>query len=91
MSPTISDWQLYATGEETMFGSVDVFVAQSMPVHGAFNPWWVLLWLALMLGCLLVVAGVTALFQFVAALRRKRSRAKGRIRIPASTDVPANP
>jgi hypothetical protein len=68
-----------------MFGSALV-VAQSAPVHGAFNHWWVLLWLVLMLGCLLAVAGVVALGQFVGSLIRKRSGARGRLRIPLSPE-----
>jgi hypothetical protein len=74
-----------------MFESVDVVVAQSLPVYGAFSPWWVLVWLALMIGCLLMVAGVVVLFQLVVALIRKRSHAHSRIRIPLSPDGTANP
>jgi hypothetical protein len=75
----------------TMFGSVDVVAAQSSPLHGAFEPWWVLLWLALMMGCLLAVAAVVALFQLVAALIHKRSQAHRRLRIPLSPDGTSNP
>lgn len=72
-----------------MFGTVDV-VAQSAPVHGAFDPWLVLLWLALMAGCLLIAGGVVALVQFFAALLRKRSHAHSRLRISASTNGTSN-
>ena len=74
-----------------MFGSVDVVIAQSLPVYGAFDPWWVLLWLALMGVCLIAVAGIVALVQFVSSLIRKRSHAHGRLRIPAATDATSNP
>ncbi len=73
-----------------MFGSVLV-LTQSLPVHGAFNPWWVLLWLALMAGCLVLVAGVVALFQVATTFLRSRSRVHNRLRIPASTDGTSNP
>ena len=58
-----------------MLGTVDVVVAQSLPAYGAFNPWMVLLWLALMAGCLLAVAGVVALYEVItAAVRDARIR-----------------
>lgn len=74
-----------------MFGSVDVVVAQSLPVYGAFEPWWVLLWLALMAGCLLAVAGVVALVHVVAKSLRKRSGVQRRLRTPAPDGGPVNP
>lgn len=73
-----------------MFGSADV-VAQSLPVYGAFNHWWVLLWLAAMAGCLLVVAGIAALYQLTAAWIGKRCDPRRRLRIHLPTDGTSNP
>ena len=73
-----------------MFGTANV-VAQSMPVYGAFNPWWVLIWLALMAGCLLSVAGVVALVRYVATAHRRRSPLQRRVRSSAPVDGTSNP
>lgn len=73
-----------------MFGSAQV-VAQSLPVYGAFNHWWVLLWLGLMLGCLLAIGGVVALYRFAVARIGKRYHVRGRLRIPIATDGTSNP
>ena len=75
----------------TMFGSVDVVVAQSLSVYGAFDPWWVLLWLAMMAGCLLVVAGVVALVRAAATVLHKRSGVQRRLRTADPEGGPVNP
>lgn len=57
-----------------MFAATDGVIAQALPIHGALDPWLVLLWLGLMAGCLLVVIALTALIQL--AITRYRRRAQ---------------
>jgi hypothetical protein len=57
-----------------MLEAVDVVIAQSLPAYGAFTPWQALLWLALMAGCLLAVAGAIALYEVVIATVRSIRR-----------------
>ncbi len=73
-----------------MFGTADV-VAQSMPVYGAFSPWWVLIWLALMAGCLVSIAGVVALVKYVAAAHIRRTHGQRRVGIASPVDGRSNP
>jgi len=73
-----------------MFGTADV-VARTLPVYGAFSPWWVLIWLALMAGCLVSIAGVVALVKYVAAAHCGRSQVRRRVRIAPSIDGTSNP
>jgi hypothetical protein len=63
-----------------MFAAVHVVVASSVQVHGAFDPWLVLLWLGLVMGCLLLVAGVTALVQLATTRLRRRVHRRPRAR-----------
>ena len=73
-----------------MFGTANV-VAQSMPVYGAFNPWWVLIWLALMAGCLVLAAGVVLLVNWVTAVSRRRSHVQRRVHVASPIDGMSNP
>jgi hypothetical protein len=73
-----------------MFGSVDV-VAQSLPIYGAFNHWWVLLWLTAMAGCLVAIGVVIALYRFIVARIGTRAHARGRLRTAVPTDGTSNP
>lgn len=61
-----------------MFTPATAVVAQGVQIHGALDPWLVLVWLGLMAGCLLAVIALTAVVQLTLTWRHRSAQRRPR-------------